>query len=201
MSSREAILNRIKTANAEATQFDHPGNGLRPHLGEGGIERFKQKVLAAAATLVEVSSTNDIANAVNDYLNEWKLPKEIICADTAMLASTKWGEIKVKQGASDGNDLVAVSHANYGIAETGTLVMLSSPERPITHHFLPDYAIYVIKANTVVEHLEDVWAETGKQLPRSVNFVTGPSRTADVEQTIQMGAHGPRQVHVILLAA
>jgi L-lactate dehydrogenase complex protein LldG len=99
-------------------------------------------------------------------------------------------------------DRIAVTGAFAGIAETGTLVLLSSPGSPTTLNFLPDVHIAVLRREQIVTHIEDVWTRLraqSKAMPRTVNMITGPSRTADIEQTIQLGAHGPRSLHVILV--
>jgi L-lactate utilization protein LutC len=89
------------------------------------------------------------------------------------------------------------------VAETGSLVLLSSPQTPTRLNFLPDHFLCVLQAERVVPYLEDAWqlirTEHGT-MPRTVNLVTGPSRTADIEQTLQLGAHGPRRLHVLLWA-
>ncbi len=89
-----------------------------------------------------------------------------------------------------------------GIAETGTLVLLSDAQSPTTLNFLPDVHVVVLRREQIVRRIEDVWQRLRDEvagMPRTVNFITGPSRTADIEQTIQLGAHGPRSLHVILI--
>ena len=91
-----------------------------------------------------------------------------------------------------------------GVAETGTLVLLSGPESPTTLNFLPDVHIALLFTDRVVGSYEDVWARLRARdgatvMPRVVNWITGPSRTADIEQTLLLGAHGPRRLHIILV--
>ena len=89
----------------------------------------------------------------------------------------------------------------------GTLMLPSAPERPTTLNLLADTAIVVLRAGRVVGAYEEAWdllrAERGGAdgafMPRNVMFVTGPSRSADIEQTLELGAHGPRRVHVVLI--
>ena len=100
------------------------------------------------------------------------------------------------------DDHVTVTRAFAGVAETGSLVLLSSPQSPTSLNFLPDVHVVVLARERIVRHLEDAWALLRSEvpaMPRTVNFITGPSRTADIEQTIQLGAHGPRGLHVILV--
>ncbi|MDH3695375.1 MAG: lactate utilization protein, partial [Gammaproteobacteria bacterium] len=98
-------------------------------------------------------------------------------------------------------DTAALSSAYAAVAENGTLVLLSDKATPTSHNFLPDDHLVVVQVPKVFRYLEDVWEElrTGRGIPRAVNLITGPSKTADVEQTIQYGAHGPRRLHVILV--
>jgi L-lactate dehydrogenase complex protein LldG len=87
------------------------------------------------------------------------------------------------------------------VAETGTLMLISGPETPTTLNFLPDTQIVAMRAGQVVASYEDGWdlVRSRGPMPRTINFVTGPSRTGDIEQRIQLGAHGPRRLHVILI--
>jgi L-lactate dehydrogenase complex protein LldG len=83
-------------------------------------------------------------------------------------------------------------------------MLLSGPTHPTTLNFLPEVHIVVLRAADVVGPYENAWARVrtardNGAMPRTVNFVTGPSRTADIEQTIQLGAHGPRRLHIILV--
>ena len=90
-----------------------------------------------------------------------------------------------------------------GIAETGTLALVSGPANPTTLNFLPDNHIVVLRKEDVVADYESVFAMLrtayGKGgAPRTLNFVTGPSRSADIEQTLLLGAHGPRRLHIVI---
>ena len=105
-------------------------------------------------------------------------------------------------------DLVSVQQAFAAVAETGTLMLPSDPKRPTTLNLLSDTAIVVLRTSRVVGPYEDAWdllrrerkdAMTGGFMPRNVMLVTGPSRSADIEQTLELGAHGPRRLHVVLI--
>jgi L-lactate dehydrogenase complex protein LldG len=99
---------------------------------------------------------------------------------------------------------VSLTPCHAAIAETGTLMLVSGPQTPTTLNFLPETHIVLVHADQVVATYEDGWdrlrtAETSKALPRTVNFITGPSRTADIEQHIELGAHGPRRLHIVVV--
>ncbi len=102
-------------------------------------------------------------------------------------------------GTTDGRAALAVSRARAGVAETGSLLLCSGPDTPTRLNFLPEHQILVLDPAQIVRHLEDAWALLDATPPRAVNLITGPSRTADVEQTIQLGAHGPRSLHILLV--
>ncbi len=110
--------------------------------------------------------------------------------------------LQIREGRAEATDLVSVQHAFAAVAETGTLMLPSAPERPTTINLLPDTAIAVLRASRIVGPYEDAWdllrAELGG-MPRNVMLVTGPSRSADIEQTLELGAHGPRRLHVVLI--
>ena len=110
----------------------------------------------------------------------------------------------LSQGPSTGHDLNAISVASAGFAETGSLMLTSGQDNPTTLNFLPDTHFVVLKTSDIEVGLESMWqrlrARFGKALmPRTVNFITGPSRSADIEQSMLLGAHGPRSLHILLI--
>lgn len=99
------------------------------------------------------------------------------------------------------DDPVGVTGAFCAIAETGTLMLLSSADTPATSSLLPETHVAIVDPRRIVASMEDAWELLRKerqQLPRAVNFVSGPSRTADIEQTVTLGAHGPYRVLLVL---
>src|SRR3546814_19426494 len=93
-----------------------------------------------------------------------------------------------------------------GIAETGTVMMASGPDAPITLNFLPENHVVVLRASQVTGTYEEAWQRLREArwrgvMPRAVNLITGPSRTGDIEQTLLLGTHGPRRLHVLLVDA
>jgi L-lactate dehydrogenase complex protein LldG len=110
--------------------------------------------------------------------------------------------LEIREGRAEGSDMVSVQHGFAAIAETGTLMFPSAPERPATLNVLTDTEIVVLRASRVVGAYEEAWdllrAEIGA-MPRNVMLVTGPSRSADIEQALELGAHGPRRLHVVLI--
>ncbi len=191
-------------------RIDRAPKGIIPARGQvTGSERtalFRKMAEAAQASVVEVSKADEVPQAVADYLRQHNLPATIRMGSDERLAGMPWGQtaLEVSTGRSDGRDLNGLSHAFGGAAETGTLALVSGADNPTTLNFLPDNHIVVIAEKDVAGDYEDVWRRLrfafGKgAMPRTVNFITGPSRSGDIEQTILLGAHGPRRLHIVIV--
>lgn len=174
--------------------------------GEARTELFRVQGELALATIAQVESAAEAPRAVADFLRSHNLPATVRMGEDPRLTGMPWGDtaLDVAHGASAGPDLNGVSHAFGGVAETGTLVMVSGPENPSTLNFLPDNHIVVVEAKDLAGDYEEMWTrlrETfGKgAMPRTVNLITGPSRSGDIEQTLLLGAHGPRRLHIVVV--
>lgn len=174
--------------------------------GEARLAVFTEQAESVQASVARVADRRQVPEAIAAYLRDHNLPAELRMGSDPRLASMPWGEtsLSLKHGVSDGSDLNAVSHAYGGIAETGTLVMVSGADNPSTLNLLPDNHIVVVDATKIEGDYEAMWerlrATYGKGvMPRTVNYITGPSRSGDIEQTLLLGAHGPRRVHIIVV--
>ena len=176
---------------------------VRPPVEGDLAARFAEKVVLVASTFAPVKRIDGVSKAVAGYLEEQGLEKDIVVTTDPLLACVRWSnEFAVARRAADPGDRVSVTGAYAGIAETGTLVFVSDRANPTTLNFMPETHVAVLPRDRLVAHLEDVWAmlrteRTG--LPRTVNFITGPSRTGDIELQLELGAHGPRRLHVLLV--
>ncbi|MHB2167207.1 LutC/YkgG family protein [Alsobacter sp. R-9] len=219
MSARDEILGTIRrslgvtgTERPRRTAVDDrlstAPKGLVPErgqlAGEALVELFRTQTGTALATLEEVDTLEQVPAAVADYLRRGNLPARARIGDA--LQDLPWGStaVEVSAGASDGRDLVAVNRAFGGVAETGTIAMVSGQPSPTTLNFLPDYAIAVLRRSEIAGDYETLWARLRERygkgvMPRTVNWITGPSRSADIEQTMLLGAHGPRSLHIVLV--
>jgi L-lactate dehydrogenase complex protein LldG len=114
--------------------------------------------------------------------------------------------LAIRRGRAEPGDAVSLTPCLAAIAETGTLLLVSGAHTPTTLNFLPDTHIIVLRAGQVVASYEDGWDLVRARSkdgpggwPRTVNLITGPSRTGDIEQRIILGAHGPRRLHIVLV--
>lgn len=212
IEARDLILSRVRGAlGAGSTRgdagmgrsADRPTAYARPEVSGDLVERFAAQLVAAAGTLARAETDAEVPAAVGAYLDQRGLPKRLAVAPA--LQDMSWpAEWEVRFGPSSGADRVAVTPCFAAVAETGTLALLSGPDSPTTLNFLPDHHLVVAYAAQLVAHLEDLWERLRQHpqgMPRTLNLITGPSRTADVEQTLQLGAHGPLALHLILVGA
>ncbi len=174
--------------------------------GSRRVDMFIAEAERADATVARVAGSNDVPRAVAAYLAGNNLPGVLKVAPA--VADIPWSEhttLSATAGVAGGGDPVGVTGAFAGVAETGTLVLLSGPDSPTTLNFLPDTHIVVLAVGRIVGTYEETWrrlrAAAGGDgpVPRTVNWITGPSRTADIEQTLLLGAHGPRRLHIVLV--
>jgi L-lactate dehydrogenase complex protein LldG len=216
MSARDRILARIRKAQgrgasrpsqAELEAVEtylraHPRGTLPPVEGDL-VARFRARAEAMQCTTDDVAAEGDAPAAVARYLKANNLP--FSGSVWPQLAHLDWkgaGLALEPRGAKD-SDPVGVTGVFAGIAETGTLVLASGPETSATVSLLPETHVAIVSAARIVAHMEDAWALARaefRDLPRAMNFISGPSRTADIDQTIVLGAHGPYRVHVLVYA-
>jgi L-lactate dehydrogenase complex protein LldG len=184
---------------ARATRLDHKRQ----------IELFAALAEEVNATISRVSSLAGIPEEVARYLVEANLPADIVMAPDPSMDAIPWQNrplLRIRRGRASVADGVSLTPCLAAIAETGTLMLASGAGTPTTLNFLPDTHIVIVRADQVVATYEEAWdrlrlSDAPDTLPRTVNFITGPSRTADIEQRIELGAHGPRRVHIVLVEA
>jgi L-lactate dehydrogenase complex protein LldG len=219
--SRDAILNRVrgKLANGPGrVRVAGVDERLRVHAKhlipqraqlplQQQLDLFEQQVTALSGTVRRVASEAEVPAALAKYLRQQNLPPKVKRAPAAALATLPWQTtplLEVSAGAAVDADRVSLTPAFCAVAETGTLVLQSSPETPTGLAFLPETHVVMLRASQIVGSYEEAFQKTREKLgegvmPRSFNFITGPSRTADIEQKIELGAHGPRRLHIILV--
>ena len=173
----------------------------KPALAEDSVSLFVRKANAVHTQVSTVPTLVGVSEVVVRHIEDNGLGDEILAAPE--LEGMQWSNrLVVEQRAAHGSDQLSVTGAFAGIAETGSVMLLSGPESPTTLNFLPEDHIVVLRELRIVPHLEDAWAllrEERGSMPRTVNLICGPSKTGDVELVILEGAHGPRRFHVVVV--
>jgi len=180
-----------------------PARSRLPHAEQ--VALFVRRLETEFGSVARVPDADAVPGAVADYLAAQNLPTSLVMAPHPELREIPWSArplLTIREGRAEATDLVSLQHAFAAIAETGTLMLPSAPERPTTLNLLADTEIAVLRTSRLVGAYEEAWdllrAELGG-MPRNVMLVTGPSRSADIEQTLELGAHGPRRLHVVLI--
>lgn len=221
MSAREEILARVRASlgrdGPDAAARKKLENGLLHRMpavvparaGGSAAElaaRFAEMAARAGATVARCADARELARDIADFLAAEDLPREIRMAPDRALdviaLSTQTG-FSVTRGGASGETRVGLSPALAGVAETGSVMLASSPAHPMSLAFLPDAHIVILPRSRIAGSYEAalaMFSASGRhELPRAVTFITGPSRSADIEQKIQYGAHGPRRLHIIVV--
>lgn len=220
MSSRDYIMGRIRWSLGRGSfenepterlqsRISEPTSNLIPKRGQGDAKSQRSTFVKMAkevnATVSRLKSMQSIPRAVQKYLKDQGLEQKIRIAPHENLESLDWKGLDASFGATNGDDLNGLVIAYAGVAETGSLALLSGPQSPTTLNFLPDNHIIVLNTSDLVGDYETVYqrmrsdSNSNNFMPRAMNWVSGPSRTADIEQTLLLGAHGPRKLHILLV--
>uniref|UniRef100_E1T5N8 LUD domain-containing protein n=1 Tax=Burkholderia sp. (strain CCGE1003) TaxID=640512 RepID=E1T5N8_BURSG len=213
-TARRNILARIRAAQgrepepaasereAAADYLARHPQGPRPDMPPDLTARFIEEAQKMATTVDTVESPAEVPAAAHRYLVQHGLPLQAIAWQT--LQDLRWVDagLTVEFRKPRDGDVVGLTGCFCATAETGSLVLLSGPQTYASAGLLPETHIAIVPASRIVSGHEEAFAlirsERG-ELPRAVNFVSGPSRTGDIEQTIVLGAHGPYRVHVIVV--
>lgn len=175
------------------------------------VALFVAMAEAADATVARVESLDQVPASVADYLARHNLGAELVAAPDSRLAGIPWETrpmLRLRRGRAEDGDEVSFTGALAGVAETGTLILASGADSPTTLNFMPMTHIVVLREPEIVGAFEQAWERLRKlgrggrrwAMPRTVNMITGPSRSGDIEQRLQLGAHGPKRLHIVLVA-
>jgi len=218
--TREAIIGAIQRglhrgplppdqkAMLAARLATHPRH-LIPARGqqdrEARITLFAAYVEREFGTVKRIPSLNDVPEAITSYLASQNLAPALVASPHPDLQNIPFETkplLKIRFGLCTPTDPVSLQHAYAGIAETGTLILPSGPQTPTSNNLLPDNAIVILHAEKIFPSYEDAFDLLRAQdsfPPRNIMLVTGPSRSADIEQTLELGAHGPRRLHILII--
>jgi len=200
MNARDDILSAIRERGVRSTP--RPGRRRASPPSQELAALFAERARAAAAQIMHVAS-REIPACVAGILRSRNMAAILHLPPDPALEQMNWDEAPGLTLARDapGPDDAALSFAAFAIAETGTLVYPASRAHPASWHFRPGLEIAVLAAHSILFDLEQVLACIGKSgaLPSTLNLVTGPSRTGDIEQTLELGAHGPKELVILVV--
>ncbi|OGA88014.1 MAG: hypothetical protein A3G27_01125 [Betaproteobacteria bacterium RIFCSPLOWO2_12_FULL_66_14] len=213
--ARKSILARIRRAQGRGssrpseaelehlqTYLEARPRGPMPPVGGDLVALFRARAESLQSTTEAVELESAVPEALARYLDEHGLPRSGCVWPALSHLDWRGAGLQFQARAADGDDAVGVTGAFAALAETGTVMLLTGPDTPATVSLLPETHIAIVPASRVVSHMEQAWdmarAACG-ELPRSVTFISGPSRTGDIEQQMVLGAHGPRNVHIVIV--
>jgi len=201
MSSRDEILSAIRlrrVRNETRPASYHPAS-----IDGDLIAQFAKRAASQAADVRRLSSMDDVPAAVADILRGRNMQAVIHLPPGSPGDQLPWQSAPdlTREAAPPGPDDAALAIAPFAIAETGTLAYTSAIDAPASWHFRAGLEIAVLRADSILPHLEEVIAKVKArgEFPRTVNLVTGPSRTGDIEQTLELGAHGPKALAILIV--
>ena len=213
--AKSHILSRIRGAagtrttdaaaiSAEANALLPDADAVRPAFENmSNREKFIERATSErlTATVDEVESWEEAVAAVRHYLQGNNLPLTLAMPPMARLTELDWGDVSFHHEIAP-NELAAIGVADFGIAETGTLIFSSRPENPTLFNYLGLHHIVLVEAKNLLRYMENYWEivrSHGNVHPRNINFITGTSGTADIEAKNTRGAHGPRFMHIVII--
>jgi L-lactate dehydrogenase complex protein LldG len=213
--AREKMLAaiRVKIGHLPERHRDHVALRLQTHARHIIPERVNisstelislfQKQAESVGTRVFHIASAEIETQLKILFAERQIHKVKI-SDSDITRDINWKSLDVEAitGAATTEDTVAVTNCLCAVAETGTLVFAASKETPTSLNVLPEIHVVILHEDNIVASYEDAWDKIRllPSVPRCVNLITGPSRTGDIEQKILMGAHGPRELWIFLIA-
>lgn len=209
MSAREKILKSIQSnlaRNVIKTPEENYAERKQAHLIPEFIQCDQNALVKLFIEKANAASTKVLRCQSSELALEIK---KLVTADDKVrmapeLSNIKWQDLDAQFGTACESDTISITSAFFGIAETGTLLCLSSPTTPTLLNFLPEKCVMILHEKNIVASYEDAWQKVRDinkhdVLPRNINFITGPSRTGDIEQQLLLGIHGPRELYIILV--
>lgn len=199
MSARDEILASIRARHlAEAPK---PAPYPPPAAPDDLVKQFSDRAGSVMTEIRVLDRMWDVPAAIADLLRAKNLAASVHLPPDAGLDALAWAPALTVERTPPGPDDAAVAIAPFAIAETGTLAYPSRMDSPASWHFRAGFEIAVLRAGSIVPHMEDVFAQLKAHgsVPHTINFVTGPSRTGDIEQTLELGAHGPKALAVLIV--
>ncbi len=213
-SARSDIFARLRdsrcvAASAERIRLDLQALGSAPAPAPAAAdvcEAFLVNVLRNRGSVDCVATRGDAVKAIGHYLYTHFRSHRLVAGHDPRLAAMPWRDAGVlpRFGALEEGEAVALSFARLGVAETGAIVTWTGRSNPAANNLLAEHHLVLVDSADLVFTLEQAWERLEQDMltngrPRGINFIAGPSSTADIEGKLVYGAHGPRHWHVIVL--
>ena len=212
MTSRSSMLEGIRSSLAKSAPFEHLYRHLQPSPASPPVsmpdfstkeltDRFSNELAAVGGEIHRVAAKKQAVATVSSILEEINA-KRVAISDINVFGDGGLANVEVVAAPSR-EDLFAVdagvSTAQLAIAETGTLVLRSSMERHRLVSLVPPIHICVLNSSDIRPSMYSVLEEMSNKIDPTITFITGPSRTSDIELTLAIGVHGPKRLIVILI--
>ena len=216
MITRDVILAKIRNARVNVAVQIRPARdaGIEPvppaHTPPAAADllgQFIELAQAEAATVDQLAALAEVPAAVARYLEDQDIAGGVVLGPDPQIRGLDWqavASLKYSDGPprADGDTVITGCYA--AVADCGAVVVASSSDHPVELNFLPANHIVLLRRDRVLENFEQLWAQlrrdyAGRALPRCINLIVGPSRTADLGVPPILGAHGPGRVHILII--
>ncbi len=192
--ARAAIAERVKTKRAESRAVasqDELITRFRTLLSEGGSGSAE-------------CSADELGTQIEEYLRGRQISPEVVVAPADAIERYKLDSsaLQMRTGAMRKDDRTSITEAISGVAETGSVLLASSPQFPALASFIVQTHIVLVKRESIVASLEDSWDELRHRhvrVPRHCVWVTGASSTGDIDMRLVIGAQGPRMLQIFIV--
>lgn len=197
----------VNTIEEEALEILKESKFARPKLlADDATQALMLRIeagLVIGTSCEKVATLDDLPNSVNQFFNTHSLPQALKVQEIEPLQKLDWQSVASDSDIQEDNT-VGLCWAEYGVAETGSFVVHSSPDMPILLNFLPLYLIAVIPKSKILHYMDDyalIANEIAKkgETPRNMCLISGVSGTTDIEGVLVQGAHGPEVLHIIIV--
>ena len=210
MNEREELFRRLSAAcGGHGAAAGEPHSGEATGTPEGDrVAQFAQAFTASGGFLLHgpaeraMSDLGELLRA--EGVTALFFPEDDKAAREIAEALVPFGPFSLTTGAEVRGGSTAVtagfSAAEAAIAETGTIVETSAGGKSLLPGLIADVHVSIVRVASLVDRMEDALSALAADPPRNVSFLSGPSKTADIEQTLTVGAHGPKKAIALLLA-
>ncbi len=212
-SARSEIFARLREisrkASAERIHQDRQALGSAPVPTPPAAEMceaFLANVLKNQGSVDCVANRTEAVAAIGHYIYSHFRSHRLVAGNDPRLAAMPWRDAGVlpRFGRLEVGEPVALSFAQLGVVETGAVLTWTGKSNPAANNLLPEHHMVLVDTADLVPDMEHAWGRIKQELesngrPRGINFIAGPSSTADIEGQLVYGAHGPRKWHVILM--